>query len=80
MAGNYTIQSQSQTVQVNPAGTGFENVWDITYKVTDGPARGTIATVTVPAEDHTADAVKAAIESKIADLNAIALLGKGKSA
>lgn len=75
MASNYTILSQSQSVQINPAGTGFEDVWDVTYKVTSGPAKGTVATATVSAEDHTASAVKDAIESKISDLEDVANLG-----
>lgn len=75
MASDYRVLSQSQTVQINPAGTGFEDVWEITYKVIDGPARGTVATVSVPAEDHNADAVKAAIETQISNAHAIANLG-----
>lgn len=80
MASNYTIVSQSQSVQINPAGTGFEDVWEVTYKITEGPARGTVATATVPEEDHNAATVQAAIESKISDLEAVANLGKGNSA
>lgn len=75
MASNYKILSQSQTVQINPAGTGFEDVWDITYQVTSGPAKGTVATATVSADDHNADSVQAAIESKISDLEGVANLG-----
>jgi hypothetical protein len=75
MASNYTILSQSQSVQINPAGTGFEDVWEVTYKVTAGPARGTTATVTVPSEDHNAAAVQAAIEAKISDIEGVANLG-----
>lgn len=80
MADNYKVLTQGQTVQINPAGTGFEEVWDVTYKVVSGPAKGTVATVTLPTEDHEASAVQAAIESKIADLEAIASLGAGKNA
>lgn len=75
MASNYTILSQSQSVQINPAGTGFEDVWEITYKVTSGPATGTVATATVSNDDHNAAAVQAAIESKISDLEGVANLG-----
>lgn len=71
MADNYTITSQKQNVQINPAGTGFEDVWDITYKVTSGPSKGTTATVSVPEEDHNAQYVAKAIMAKIADLDAI---------
>lgn len=74
MADNYTITSQKQDVRINPAGTGFENVWEVTYKVTSGPSRGTSATVTVPEEDHNAGYVKKAIEDKIAALDEVANL------
>ena len=71
MADSYRIMAQRQNVVINPAGTGFMNVWEITYQVIDGPSRGTTATITVPDEDHNADYVKAAIEEKIAALDAI---------
>lgn len=80
MATNYSIVSQSQSVKINPAGTGFDDVWEVVYKITSGPAKGTVATVSVPAEDHTADEVRAAIESKIADLESVAKLGGNGSA
>jgi hypothetical protein len=76
MASNYTVLSQSQSVQINPAGTGFADVWEITYKVTSGPAKGTVATVSVPEEEHNADYVKAAIEDKISALEDIHSLGQ----
>lgn len=74
MADNYRITSQKQDVRINPAGTGFENVWEVTYKVTDGPSRGTSATVTIPEEDHNAAYVKRAIEDKIDALDEVANL------
>lgn len=80
MADNYQILSQHPTVQINPAGTGFENVWEVQYKVTDGPAKGTVAIATVSDEDHNADAVSAVIESKISDLEGVANLGKRNGA
>lgn len=77
MADNYTITSQSQSTEINPAGNGFMDVWKIGYKVTSGSATGTTGTVTVTEDDHNAKAVKAAIEAKIASLGEIAALGKG---
>lgn len=76
MADNYTITAQSQSQEINPAGNGFEDVWKVSYKVTSGPATGMGGTVTVPEDQHNAQAVKAAIEAKIADLAQIASLGK----
>lgn len=72
MADNYQIMSQRPDVQISPAGLGFEDVWIITYKVTSGPSRGTVGTVTVDNAGHTADNVKRVIEDKIANLDAIA--------
>ena len=74
MADNYTVVTQKQAVTINPSGTGFSDVWEITYRVTGGPSKGTTGTVTVPEEDHNADYVKAAIEAKISDLDAVSAL------
>lgn len=77
MASDYTILSQSQTTEINPAGSGFMQVWEITYRVTAGAAKGTVGTLQVPEEDHDAEHVKAAIEAKIAQLHDVASLGNG---
>jgi len=74
MADNYTVLSQKQNVQINPSGTGFQDVWDITYRVTDGPSKGTVGTVSVPDEDHNADYIRTAIEEKIQSLDSVANL------
>lgn len=74
MADNYVILSQRADVQINPAGIGFQDVWHITYRVTDGPSKGTTATVVVPDSDHNATYVKQTIEDKIKQLDAIAAL------
>lgn len=72
MADNYKILGQKQDTVINPAGTGFEHVWEITYQVTDGPSKGTVATLTVPEDDHNPDYVKQAIETKISALDGVA--------
>jgi hypothetical protein len=72
MADGYTVIAQKQNVQINPASTGFEDVWEITYKVTSGASKGTTATLTVPEEDHNAAYVAKAILEKIADLDKVA--------
>lgn len=74
MADNYTILSQSPGTEPNPAGTGFQDVWNITYKVTSGPSQGTVATLQVTEGDHNADYIKSAIEDKITALDSIASL------
>ena len=72
MADIYQVLSQKQNVQISPAGNTFEDVWEITYKVTSGAAKGTVATLTVPDEDHNAKYVDAAIRDKISQLRGVA--------
>lgn len=75
MADTFKILGQKQNVEINPAGNGFIDTWDVTYRVTSGPAAGTIATLSVPDSEHNADYVRKAILAKIADLAAIHALG-----
>lgn len=72
----YSITSQSQSTEINPAGNGFISVWNITYKVTSGPATGSSGTVQVTDDQHNAKEVKVLIEAKISALSDIASLGK----
>lgn len=72
MAANFNILSQKQNVTISPTGTGFQDVWEITYKVTSGSSRGTIATLTVPDEDHNKEKVAELINAKISALDDIA--------
>lgn len=78
MANTYEILSQDPTTEISPTGRGFQEVWEISYKVTDGPARGTVGRITVTNADHTAEYVDRAIRSKISDLHAIASLGSAQ--
>lgn len=75
MSDTYQVLGQKQSIDINPAGNGFDDVWEITYRITSGPSKGTVATVTVPDSDHNPVAVDAAIRAKIADLHSIASLG-----
>jgi hypothetical protein len=75
MASSYSIVSQKQNVEMNAQGTGFQHVWEVTYKVTSGPSKGTVGTVSVPEEDHNATYVDNAISTKIGQLDAVASLG-----
>lgn len=75
MSKDYEILGQKRELDINPAGTGFDNVWSITYRVTSGDAKGTVATITVPESDHNADYVDMAIREKLSDLHSIAGLG-----
>lgn len=75
MADTYTITSQAPDMELNNAGTGFINGWKVTYKVTSGPATGTVGSVFVSDDDHNAKTVSSQIAAKIADLGEIAQLG-----
>lgn len=75
MAAWYQVVGQRQNVEINPTSSGFRDVWEVSYKVTDGPSKGVVGTVTVPDEEHNADYVDKAIKAKILDLHAIASLG-----
>jgi hypothetical protein len=72
MADIYQIMSQKQDMTINPTGTGFIDTWEITYKVTDGPGKGTVATLTVPEDDHNVKYVDQAIRDKIAAISGVA--------
>jgi hypothetical protein len=72
MADAYKITSQAQQTQINPAGTGFVDVWNIGVSVTDGPSKGTNFTVSIPEVDHNAAHIKKVIEDKITDLDSVA--------
>lgn len=76
----YNIMSQTQTTEINPSGTGFQDVWAITYKVLSGPAKGTVATINVPESEHNSEYVDAAIRDKISTLANVAGLGGGMNA
>lgn len=75
MAQDYKILGQKQVMNLNPAGTGFSNDWEVTYQVTNGAAKGTVSTVTIPASDHNADYVDGAIREQMDNLHGVASLG-----
>lgn len=71
MADNYTVGTGKQDVILNPNGPGFQSVWEFPVQVTDGAAKGTRFTVTVPQDELSADAVHTAIADRLATLNDI---------
>jgi hypothetical protein len=74
MADNWKITGQKQGTEINPQGNGFEDVWVVSYAVTDGPSKGTTGTVSVPEEDHNAAYIKQQIDAKVASLDEVASL------
>jgi hypothetical protein len=74
MADTWRVTSQRQTEELNPAGTGFETVWIVTYQVTAGPAQGATGQVSVPAAQYSADTVRQLIEDQVAAITDVASL------
>lgn len=75
MAQDYKVIGQRQVMNLNPAGTGFSNDWEVTYTVTDGAAKGTTSTVSIPQSDHNATYVDNAIREQMGNLHGVAGLG-----
>lgn len=75
MADTYKVLSQKQDTVINPAGTNFDDIWEVHYQVTSGPAKGTVGVVKVPESDHNATYTDQAIRDKISSLGDIAGLG-----
>lgn len=74
MADTWTIVPQGQrlSTELSPAGTGFRDVWEVTYEVTSGPAVGTHGTVRIPADLYNAETVTEAVDAAVASLNDVA--------
>jgi hypothetical protein len=75
MTQEYKVLGQRQTMNINPMGNGFTNDWEVTYQVTDGPAKGATSTVTIPAGDHNAEYVDGAVREQMQNLHGVAALG-----
>jgi hypothetical protein len=76
MAQDYKVLGQVQRMNLSPAGNGFENVWEVTYMVMAGPAKGHTATVTIPQADHNAVYVDGAIREQLMGMHEVASLGE----
>jgi len=68
------IVSQVQSTEISDTGPGFDTFWKVTYKVDDGPAKGTRGEVHMPLADHKKDNVKAAVDAAVFHLDEVAAL------
>lgn len=68
------VTGQRLTTQLTNAGSGFQDVWEVTYQIDSGPATGHVGQVNIPAAQYTADVVKVAIANQAANLHAVANL------
>jgi hypothetical protein len=74
MAELWRVTSQRQTEELNPAGTGFQTVWEVTYQITSGPAQGATGKVKVPAINYSAAVVAELIEKDVTAITEVAAL------
>ena len=65
---------QRLTTQINQTGTGFSDVWEVTYMIDSGPAAGTQGQVNIPASQYNAETVKATINALVSHQHNIASL------
>ena len=74
MAEGWVIVPQGQrlSTELSPAGTGFRDVWEVTYEVTQGPAKGTTGMVRIPTDLYSPEAVQEAVEAAVEHLNGVA--------
>jgi len=65
---------QRLTVTLTNSGTGFIDVWEVTYMVDSGPATGTTGMVRIPVSQLNAEVVKAAVNAQVLHMHDIASL------
>ena len=71
------IVKQELTTDLPEGSSGFVRVWEVTYRIDDGPAAGTQGMVRIPVEQFNADTVRATVEAMIAHNHAVGGLGNG---
>ncbi len=70
----YHVTGQRLTGQLTNSGSGFRDVWEVTYEVDSGPAAGTTGHVNVPAAQYNANVVRATIEGQLVHVHNVASL------
>lgn len=74
MAERWHVVSQNQSVVLLPGSSGFQDVWEVNYQIDSGPAIGTVAMITVPAEMYTPENVAEQVQAQVDRQSAIASL------
>ena len=67
-------QGQRLTTTISPNGMGFDDVWEVTYQIDSGPAKGTQSTVRISASDYSANMVAATIAAQVKHLHDVGSL------
>lgn len=65
---------QRLTTVINPAGTGFDDVWEVSYMIDSGPAANTQGQVRIPASQYNAQVVQATINAQVNHMHNVASL------
>jgi hypothetical protein len=65
MADDHEVTKVTQENQLADEGQGFRPVFKVNYKVTKGPAQGTVGHVLIPANNYDAETVKATLASAV---------------
>lgn len=68
------VTSQNLTSNISDSGTGFDSVWEVRYRIDNGPAVGQSGMVRVPAGQYNAANVKAAIDAQVYHVHSVASL------
>ena len=65
MSKDYVLKPPRQDTELSESGTGFVTVWQVPYRIIDGPATGTEGYVRIPAAQYSPDFVGAAVEHAV---------------
>ncbi len=65
---------QVLTTDIAPSGTGFIDIWEVTYMIDSGPARGSTGKVRIPADVATPGLVRDTIAEQVSHMHGVASL------
>jgi hypothetical protein len=65
---------QRLTTQISPNGLGFQEVWEIPFRIDSGPADGTESLIRVPTSQYEVETIKATVAALVKKLHDIASL------
>lgn len=71
---DWHVVSQELTNPISQTGRGFDDVWEVVYRVDSGPAAGTQATVRISAAMYSAEMVQRTIEGQLSHVHNVASL------
>jgi hypothetical protein len=72
MADTWIITGQRQTTTLAGNGNGFVDIWEITFRITGGPAQGSNGTFRIPADLYNVDNVRAGVQAQADQMSGVA--------